>query len=325
LPSGASVRITDQLLSTTTNISNLLSLSPIFSAILALQAESMRSRYPSRSIPEIATYILHDWTTKLLDFLHELLRLSIGTNAESGAPFDALRDWVSELLVTKSSLGRGKGEGTLVDQILSQLGEIHSKLDILVRSPRTSGPDFELLTFRVGAVRAEQGKLVGMLGVIAQGGFLGRGHVIKVLKWLKKSDRVDATVGSVLALVERPLLGASAEAACRCFLAIARPIDMLRTSDTQFEVKQPYLLSFPSLMVSQGGRRMVSRYEFFKAGIEISSTLRSPTRGNASADHSSLLKIGPSRAFEKQRSSLGASSSYLPFDTIPRSHNSRSM
>lgn len=198
LPSGASVRISGELLKTTGDSSNFLSIPHSLAAVVALQAETLRSRYPSRSIPEIATYTLHDWTTKLLDFLRELLRLTIGPSAEQGAPFDALRDWVDELLVTKSSLGKGRGEGTLVDQILNQLDDIHIKLGSLVRSQRTSGAEFELLMFRVGALRAEQGRLAGILGFIAQGGLVGRGHVIKMLKWLKKCDRVDSTVASVL-------------------------------------------------------------------------------------------------------------------------------
>ena len=135
---------------------------------------------------------------KLLDFLYELLRHTIGPNAEQGAPFDGLRDWVTELLITKSSLGKGRGEGTIIDQILTQMDDIHVELDDLVRSPRTVGPEYELLTFRIGAQRAEQGKLAGILRMIAQGGLLGKGHVIKVLKWLKKSDRIDLMVASVL-------------------------------------------------------------------------------------------------------------------------------
>ena len=106
---------------------------------------------------------------KLLDFLYELLRHTIGPNAEQGAPFDGLRDWVTELLITKSSLGKGRGEGTIIDQILTQMDDIHVELDDLVRSPRTVGPEYELLTFRIGAQRAEQGKLAGILRLIAQG------------------------------------------------------------------------------------------------------------------------------------------------------------
>ena len=158
--------------------------------MIALQAEGQRSRYPSHSILEIAVCIFHDYTAKLLDFLRELLRLTIGPNAEEGEPFDTLREWVQGLLVTSAA------EGTLVDQIIHELDHIHSRLRDHIRN---RGPDFELLAFRVRALRADQSKLAGLLATISRGGMLGRGHVIKVLKWLKKSDRQDALVQTVLA------------------------------------------------------------------------------------------------------------------------------
>ena len=125
--------------------------------------------------------------------------MTISPLAEHGAPFDGLRQWVDELLFSKNSLGKGKGDGTLVDQILTQIDDVNMRVDNLIRSPRTVGPEFDLLSFRVGALRAEQNKMVGILGIIGQGGLLGRGHVIKILKWLKQCQRVDALVGGVLA------------------------------------------------------------------------------------------------------------------------------
>ena len=198
LPSGSSVHVAGDLLKNVESISNLLGISQLLSVSLALQAEAQRPRYPSRSIPEVATYLFHDWTAKLLEFMREILQVTISPSAEQGAPFDGLRQWVNELLFTKNSLGKGKGEGTLVDQILTQIDDVNMRVDILIRSPRTVGPGFDLLSFRIGALRTEQNKMVGILGIIGQGGLLGRGHVIKILKWLKKCHRVDALVGGVL-------------------------------------------------------------------------------------------------------------------------------
>ncbi len=201
LPSGNSTRTTGELLSTSAAVSNYLSVDQLVATVLTIQAESQKPRYPSRQTLEVATYILHDWTAKLLDCLRELLHLTISPDAGIGPPFDALREWVNELLVTKTSLGQGRGEGALVDQIITQIDDIQAKLNGLVKAPRTSGPEYDLLSFRVGALRAEQGKLAGTLGDIAEGGLVGRGHVIKLLKWLKKCDRVDALVGSILSCV----------------------------------------------------------------------------------------------------------------------------
>ena len=134
----------------------------------------------------------------MLDFLRELLRVTIAPGADQSAPFDHLRVWVEELLSESTSLGQGKGNGTTVDQILGQVDAIQEKLSTLLRSGPCSGVAYEMLSFRVGALRAEQNKLVGLLGAIAEGGNLGRGHLVKILKWLKKKDKVDTLVGAVL-------------------------------------------------------------------------------------------------------------------------------
>jgi nuclear pore complex protein Nup205 len=138
---------------------------------------------------------LHEWTAQLLDFLRELLRLTVGPEADESVPFDTLRKWVEDLLVTKTSVG--KFEGTLVDQVVGQVDAIQERLGGLLRGGPSGGVEYELLSFRVSALRGEQNKLAGILSAIAQGGLLGRGHVIKLLKWLKKSDRVDGIAAMV--------------------------------------------------------------------------------------------------------------------------------
>jgi nuclear pore complex protein Nup205 len=41
--------------------------------------------------------------------------------------------------------------------------------------------------------------MAGIVGLVTEGGYLGRGQVIKVLKWLKKSERMDGLSGVLLA------------------------------------------------------------------------------------------------------------------------------
>lgn len=93
----------------------------------------------------------------------------------------------------------GSGEGTLVDLILNQLDELQKKLAGMVGTGRTVGDQYEVLHFRIRATREQQGKMVGLLALIAQGDRIGRGHLVKLLKWLKKSDRMDGLVTGVLA------------------------------------------------------------------------------------------------------------------------------
>jgi nuclear pore complex protein Nup205 len=198
LPSGASVQFVGEILKWPTTISQILNISELLAAVIAIQADSLRYRYPSRSVPEIAVFIYHNWLSESLDFLRELLRLTIGPQAEEGAPFDTLREGIGGLLNARTSLGEGKSEGTLVDQIIGQLDDLSSRLGSLLRTGPVGGVEYELLSFRVTAIRAEQNKLAGVLAAIAEGGYLGRGQVIKVLKWLKKCDQVDGLVGVIL-------------------------------------------------------------------------------------------------------------------------------
>lgn len=197
-PSGVSLQLSGELLATVNSISTYLHVSQRLAATLALQAEELRPRYPSRSTLEISIFTFHEWTAQMLDFLRELLRSTIGPDADVAPPFDTLREWVETLLTTKTSI-LGKGDGTLVDHIVSQVDAIQDKLATLVRSGTLGGVEYELLSFRVTALRAEQNKLVGILAAIARAGLLGRGHVVKMLRWLKKCDRLDGLTGMVLA------------------------------------------------------------------------------------------------------------------------------
>ena len=98
----------------------------------------------------------------------------------------------------RTSLGEGKGEGTLVDQIISQLDSVQNRLNVVVRSTPSNGSELELLTWRISALRGEQNKMAGLLGLLAEGGYLRKGYVVKVLKWLKKCDKMDGLTLSVL-------------------------------------------------------------------------------------------------------------------------------
>ncbi|WVW81644.1 hypothetical protein I302_103639 [Kwoniella bestiolae CBS 10118] len=224
LPSGTSVHITGDLLTTTNTISNALSLSQLLSSVLALQAEEQRFQYPSRSTPEVAVYLLHRWETDMLDFLRELLRTILSPDAEIGGAFESLRDWVLELLNTRVSLGQGKGEGALVDQIIVQLDSIQSKIDNLLRTGSSGGADYDLLRFRVEALRAEQNKMSSILAIIAESGHLGRGQVVRILKWLKKCERAD---GLALMVVS-------------ALFAAWKPLEAMDASDPRYDVAEDW-------------------------------------------------------------------------------------
>ena len=133
----------------------------------------------------------------MLDFLHELFRLTISPDFEEGAPLDTVREWVKELLMRRITLSSG-GEGTLVDQVLEQVDALQRTLDGLI-TQRATGTEYDLLVHRVNATRSEQGKLAALLGVIARSGMMGRGHYIKVLKWLKKCGKMDGIAGCIFA------------------------------------------------------------------------------------------------------------------------------
>jgi nuclear pore complex protein Nup205 len=142
-------------------------------------------------------FLLYAWTLDMLDFLHELFKLTIGREADVDAPFDTLRGRVEEMLQKRVKVGAG--EGTFVDLILNQLDELQRKMAGLVNTPRTVGDEYDVLAFRIRSIRSQQGKMVGLLALVAQGARIGRGHVVKMLKWLKKTDRVDGVVTGVLA------------------------------------------------------------------------------------------------------------------------------
>jgi nuclear pore complex protein Nup205 len=87
----------------------------------------------------------------------------------------------------------------MVDQILIQLDEIQKRIEELLRTNNPVGVEYEILTYRVGVLRAQQNRMAGIVGLVTEGGYLGRGQVIKVLKWLKKSERMDGLSGVLLA------------------------------------------------------------------------------------------------------------------------------
>nr|XP_031859912.1 uncharacterized protein CI109_004761 [Kwoniella shandongensis]KAA5526984.1 hypothetical protein CI109_004761 [Kwoniella shandongensis] len=224
LPSGTAVHISGDLLSTTNTISDALSLSQLLSAVLALQAEEQRFQYPSQSPPEVAVYLLYKRVNDQLDFLRELLRITLTADAEVGGPFETLREWVETLLNTRASLGQGKGEGTMVDQIIVQLDTLQAKIDGLLRSGPSGGAAYDLLRFRVEALRAEQNKMTGILSLIAEGGHLGRGQVIRVIKWLKRADRADGLVAVVVGSL----------------FAAWKPLDAMDASDPRYDVAEDW-------------------------------------------------------------------------------------
>lgn len=137
-----------------------------------------------------------------------------------GNGWEGLKEFVEDLLGAKVTLADGSGkEGTLVDQILSQLSVLQTKISSLL-STSSSGQGYELQQFRLTALRAEQNKLAGILALIAEGGRLGRGQVIRVLKWLAKVERMDAVVGLVAASV----------------WAAWKPLEVLDASDSRYDV-----------------------------------------------------------------------------------------
>jgi nuclear pore complex protein Nup205 len=189
------VTLSPEQLSAIDQISTLLNISQLIAAPLTIQSEELRSRYPNRSLPEIANYTLHTYFSQLLGFLIELLRLTSGPLLDLSPPFDDLRDIVQGIVETR----RPVGVGFLADGILEQLDAINEKLDSLVRDQSGNSSHYEFRSFRVAAWRSEQGKLAGVLAGICEGGLLGRKQVLKILDWLKKRTNMDAIVGTVLA------------------------------------------------------------------------------------------------------------------------------
>ncbi|WVR03296.1 hypothetical protein IAU60_000287 [Kwoniella sp. DSM 27419] len=233
-PSGESVQVVDELLNTTNIISNAFSLSQLLSAVLAVQAEEQRFQYPSRSPAEVAVYILYRWQTDMLDFLRELLRTVLLAEEEIGGAFQPLKDWVLDLLATRKSLGEGKGEGALADAIIVQLDNMQAQIDTLLRTGPTGGADYDLLRFRVEALRAAQNKMASILGIIAESGHLGRGQVIRILKWLKKTERADGMVAMVIAAL----------------FAAWKPLEGIDASDPRYDVAEDWCRDIKFLKIA---------------------------------------------------------------------------
>jgi nuclear pore complex protein Nup205 len=135
----------------------------------------------------------------MLDFYREVLGLTVAPDADLSPPCDSLRTWIEELLTTRVSLGAGKGEGTLVDQIINQLDVLQERMSGLLRSGAGTGQQYEMLSFRVAALRSEQCKLAGILASISEAVLLGRSQVLRLLKWLKNVEKADVITTTVLA------------------------------------------------------------------------------------------------------------------------------
>jgi nuclear pore complex protein Nup205 len=195
LPSGTVVHVAGELLETVKAVSNHLNISQRLAAILLVTAEAEQSSWPSRTVVEISTYLLYGWQAQMLDFFTEVLAMAIGRDQLVGTVFDPIRDKIAGLLERKVKVGNG--EGTFVDLILNQLDDLQSRLDQLVRTQRVVGPEYDLLVFRIESLRASQNRLIRILSFMAFGGVIGRGQVVKLLKWLKKTDKVDGLVMGV--------------------------------------------------------------------------------------------------------------------------------
>lgn len=217
-PDGVEVRVTDELLVTTNTIADSLNLSHLLSAVLALHAVQQRPRFPERSDPEIAVYLLHEYLQSLLDFVTDLLKLTFGNDAEAGEPFEDLRLWVEDLLGNKGP------QGYLPDVAVDQIDVIQTRLDGVVRT-QASGSQFELLNFRAASLRREQNRLASIIATLGSSGLLKTSQVVKIVRWLKKS-RPDAVVGTILS----------------AFFAATAPIESLPSEDeSQYETVYAYI------------------------------------------------------------------------------------
>lgn len=217
-PDGNQVRITDELLATTNTIADNLNISQLLAAVLALHAVQSRPKYPERSDIEIAVYILHEALQNLLSFVKELLRLTVGPEAIPEEPFTALADWVEELLAEQGSAGY------LADVVVEQIDKMHSRLSNLSRQ-QASGAQFDLVNFRVGALRIEQNYLAGILGSLSLAGLLKSSQVVKVAKWLKKCQEPEGVAAMVFA----------------SFCAATQPLESMSEDDARFETISAYV------------------------------------------------------------------------------------
>jgi nuclear pore complex protein Nup205 len=192
---GSTIKIPAEHLASIDQISNLLNVSQLLAAALAVQSENLKSHYPNRSTPEIATYIFHTYLSQLLDFLIDFLHFTSGPILDISPPFDDFRERLQIIIETR----RPAGEGFLVDGILEQLDAIQRRIQVLLGRQGVTGAEYELLSFRVQALRVEQGKMGRVLMGICEGGWIGRKQVLKLLDWLRKRDRVDSVVEGVVA------------------------------------------------------------------------------------------------------------------------------
>lgn len=175
------------------------------------------ARYPKCPLLDVAIYTYHEWAAAMLDFLGELVRVTL-ISTELDPPFDQLKEWVIELLGAEATVDAAGAKGRLLDQILGILERTHGEIHKLLTGGIRLSDD--VLIYRVRQLRSEQCKLAGMLVVICQGGCIGRGHAIKLIKWLKRQDRADGIVYVVFAAV----------------LSIFRPLDAMEAEDAREEV-----------------------------------------------------------------------------------------
>ena len=176
------MRLSPELTAASNAVSSLLSISQLLSSAIVIQAERQSSEFPHLPLPELAFYIFSEWATQMLDFLHELLSFTL--SPEVDAPFDVLQQWVESLLSARSALGLNRGDGSLVDRIIVQLEDLPSRLANSTTLP---------------LVTSSREKLAGILVVLAESGYVGRGHVMRLLRWLKKIEQVDKTTSIVIA------------------------------------------------------------------------------------------------------------------------------
>lgn len=193
---GTSYHVTGELLEQTIRVSSIASISHKLAAHITYHAQQRTHEFISRSVPEIAIYLLETWTTGMLDVLHELLRVTIGPESEEGEAYAVLSDKIIDLLQRRTAVG--STEGSLVDLILSQTETLQKQLDTMAKtSHRLVGAEYDLVEYRIRCTRSHQEKLVAILATIASSGFVGRGHIVRLVKVLRKADRIDCIVSGL--------------------------------------------------------------------------------------------------------------------------------
>lgn len=195
---GSEYNVEGDLLAKTDKLASDLDIAHSLAVRAALAAHQKRHEYISRQNWEVGTWLLSAWTSDLLSFVFELLRITLSPETEGLEPFAPLSVKVQDILATRVKVGNG--EGTWIDLILDQLDALQAKLDNLARpSQQVQGAEYDLLEYKVVAARSQQGKLVGLLSLLGEAGMIGRGQAVKVVKWLKRKARVDGIVVGVLA------------------------------------------------------------------------------------------------------------------------------